>query len=143
MSVKKLRIFFHIVIPIFCGITIYALWRGIYFIDPTQKIFPFAYWHNRTNWLLYNLPDGLWFYALLSAIAFIWKDSYSIFFIMWLFVASTLTFLSEFLQLFHFIPGTFDNYDLLAYSIAILIFYCSNFQQVNKPIFLQLKLKKQ
>ena len=141
-GVKKLTVIFHIVVPLFFGIIIYALWRGIFLIDPTQRIFPMAYWSMHPNWLLYNLPDGLWFYALLSAIAYIWKDNRSIYFIMWLIFASTLAFLSEFLQLFHFIAGTFDYYDLLAYSIAILIFYCYNFKQVNQPIFLHLNLKK-
>ncbi len=135
----KLSIFFHIVIPILCGVIIYALWRGIYFIDPTQKIFPLAYLNNRPNWLLYNLPDGLWFYALLSAIAFIWKPDNSIFLLIWLFGASAMAFLSEFLQLFYCIPGTFDYYDLLAYSIALLIFYCFNFHQINKLFFIRYK----
>ena len=68
------------------------------------------------------LPDFLWALALLNTTILLRDFKVSKFYIHTLYL---LPFLSEILQLFKFIPGTFDWYDLLVYSIAYLIFFNS------------------
>jgi hypothetical protein len=101
---------------------IYAFWRGIYLIDQTQKVFPIFHNLQPPNWVKYNLPDGLWMYAFLSTIFIIWKSQISKHFVAWLLLAAIMSFFLEILQELHIVPGTFDWYDLLAYSMAVSIF---------------------
>lgn len=140
MKRQYIRIFLNVILPIFLGITIYVYCRGFYFIDPKQKLFPLFHYSKLPNWIIYNLPDGLWFYALLSTLSIVWKEYSSKYFVMWLLLAIILTYLSEISQAFHIIPGTFDWYDLLAYTIALLIFYSFNFKQLNNQLLLTIKI---
>lgn len=129
---KVIKILFNIVAPIFFGTIIYALFRGMHFIDPTDKYFP-IFTTKLPDWLQYNLPDGLWFYALLSSLTLIWQDNFTRYFFWWLFLAIILSYLTEILQALHFIRGTFDKNDLYAYSIATIVFIL-NFQIFNKQL---------
>ena len=131
-SPTVIKILLNIVAPIFFGTTIYGLFRGLHFIDPTEKYFP-IYSAKLPDWLQYNLPDGLWFYALLSALSLIWQDNSSRILYLWLLLAIILSYLTEIFQALHFIPGTFDWKDLLAYSIATII-YIFNFKIFNKQL---------
>ena len=115
-------IFSKVVLPIVVGCGIYALFRGMHFIDPHERIFP-ALTFKPPDWFAYNLPDGLWLYALLSSIDFIWKDRVSTGYFGWIFFAISISYLTEFFQAIQIIPGTFDWKDLLAYTIAIMAFF--------------------
>ena len=119
----------HIFTSIFLGIIIYASYRGLHFIDPTERFFP-LYEGQFPNWIKYNLPDGLWLYAVLATITLIWKRDLSRTFHLWLASTILLTFLTEFFQATHFIKGTFDWKDLLAYSLAIILYYL-NFRHLT------------
>jgi hypothetical protein len=115
-------LFIHIILPLFLGIIIYAFWREIILIDPTRKVFPILINEQPPNWIKYNLPDGIWMYAFLSSLFFIWKDKVSKHFIAWILLAIILSFFLEILQARHIVPGTFDWFDFLAYAISIFIF---------------------
>lgn len=74
------------------------------------------------DWLIYNLPDALWYYSLLSfMIAFYNKTIFNrILFI----IAILLPFIWESLQYFRVLSGTYDNIDITFYVIALIIFLC-------------------
>lgn len=127
---QNVRILSRISIPVFCGIIIYTLFRGFHFVDPAEKKF-YLYPARLPALLKYNLPDGLWLYSLISAVTIIWKGNYSAYFSWWLLHAIVLTNLTEIFQSLHFIPGTFDWNDLLAYSIVIVV-YIFNFRIPRK-----------
>lgn len=133
------RFIIHCLFPILTGILIYTQLRGFYFVNLKQNQLSFLMSLNEANWIKYNLPDGLWFYAFLSALSIVWKEYSSNYFVIWLLLSISLTYLSEVLQAFHIIQGTFDWYDLLAYSIALLTFYLINFKQINKQLSLTFK----
>ena len=133
------RLFLHIGCPILCGMTIYALWRRIYLIDPAQRLFPLLDPSRVPQWVKYNLPDGLWFYALSSSLIFVWGEILSRHFLAWLLLAIIMSFFLEISQASHFIPGTFDWYDLLAYFIAAAL--C--FLNFNKHLSFTIKRPKQ
>jgi hypothetical protein len=112
----------HIILPLFLGTLIYALWCGIVFIDPIKQIFPLISSTQTPNWVKYNLPDGLWVYSFLSTFYLIWRHMISKYFIAWILLAIILSFFLELLQAMHIIPGTFDWFDLLAYALSVFIF---------------------
>lgn len=134
-----LKISLHVLLPISSGVIIYALVRGIPLIDSSQRIFPLFPAKHIPQWISYNLPDGLWCYAFLSAISFIWKETWSGSRCFWLGLAITAAFSSEVLQAYNFIHGTFDWNDLIAYTAATVIFYL-NFQRVNKVFIVHDKI---
>jgi hypothetical protein len=138
---RYLRIILHIIAPILFGTSIYALYRGLNFIDPQQKIFPLLHFYQPPDWIKYNLPDGLWLYALSSMLLFIWKENFSVNFMAWLFFVIIAAFLSEFLQAYNIIPGTFDFKDLLAYFFA-LFFFILKFHPIKKISFIKFKITK-
>lgn len=128
-------ILLHISVPLIFGIAIYALWRGIFLFDPMQSIFPLQESTQLPNWIKFNLPDGLWFYAFLSTIFCIWKDMDNGYLIIWLLVAMIMSAFLEIGQACKVIQGTFDFNDLLAY-FAGSIFFFLNF---HKKIYNSLK----
>lgn len=70
--------------------------------------------------LLYCLPDGLWYAALLmSQVSFVQCGRMNK---LWFGMAVALPFLLEALQGWHCIAGTFDLYDIITYLITLLIF---------------------
>ena len=117
-------IFIHILVPILVGTTIYALWRGINLVDMLPLLSS-----KPPEWIIYNLPDGLWFYALLSSIYLIWEENFPVHFILWLLITVILSCLMEVMQAYNFLNGTFDWKDLLAYMVAGIV---SIFQFRNK-----------
>ena len=142
MKKNLFKFIVHCSFPILIGIAIYVQLRGFHLINIKTSYLSFYYSLKVPNWIKYNLPDGLWFYALLSTIGLIWKEDSSIYFVLWLLFSIVLTYLSEVLQAFHIIPGTFDWYDLLAYTIALFIFYFINFKQINEQLLFTFKITK-
>jgi hypothetical protein len=121
-----LRLVVHIVAPIALGSIIYILFRGVYIIDPTAMYFPLLS-TNTPYWFLYNLPDGLWLYSLLSALAVIWQGYSSRQFHTWFLFALFASYLTEVLQASQLIPGRFDWMDIIAYSVAALAHFCISY----------------
>ena len=131
------KYFLHVVFPIMLGSAIYFFFR-----DKQEIIFGFFQFLSvapkinfAPDWIKYNLPDALWFYAFLSTLIFIWQRKISVQSIIWLIAAISMGFLSEAFQFFSVIPGTFDLKDLLAYTISALA--CSfHFQNKFKYLFI-------
>ena len=113
---------FHLIIPLLTGIMIYLLYRGIPFLK-VERLFAVQLNKNFLFYfMLYNLPDALWFYSLLITLKIIWnkqlfsKGKY------WLYAVIIAVFFSEFAQKIKIIPGTFDVLDIVAYVIAYSVF---------------------
>jgi hypothetical protein len=127
----------HIITPVFIGLIIYGLFRRIPFIDPEEKIFPLLNLKIYA-WVKFNLPDGLWFYSLLSVLAIIWHDSYPKYFFAWSSFIILSVYFTEFLQAKRLIPGTFDWADLAAYTVALIAhtlnfkFFINQFTKIKK-----------
>jgi hypothetical protein len=111
-----MQILLHVLIPLLSGVLIYALWRGIA-IASSKPLFVF----NIPYWLKYNLPDGLWLYALLSSLNIIWNNKPSPSLLIWVISITLLSISTEFLQKKKLIPGTYDTGDIIAYVIASTI----------------------
>jgi hypothetical protein len=100
---KLLHISVYIWLPLGFGTLIYL--KGTYSIP---------------IWIRYNLPDGLWLFALLNTFAAIWGSGKSSL-VLWAVTVILLSIIMEYLQKMHLIPGTFDLWDILAYVLASLL----------------------
>ncbi|MBK8621338.1 MAG: hypothetical protein IPN79_06140 [Saprospiraceae bacterium] len=69
--------------------------------------------------LLYNIPDGLWMFALCAMIFAVWglSDKYNV--AIWLFLALMSGVILEIFQYAGLVPGTFDWLDIYAYFISL------------------------
>lgn len=125
------RVSFLIIFVVACLL----LGTGIYYLFRTP-IIAFAKLHitqvdiqivNKDNpfiyFLIYCLPDALWYMSLLLVQTLFFKEKG------WLNrllvgTAISLSFLLETGQYFGFISGTFDLYDILTYCITLILFIC-------------------
>ena len=78
--------------------------------------------HNIYEWTKLNLPAGLWLFSYLLIMDTIWKKEDKIFYPLFISFLPLIALISEFMQLVHVIPGTFDIMDLLSYGISIALF---------------------
>ncbi|MBI4931414.1 MAG: hypothetical protein HY841_11665 [Bacteroidetes bacterium] len=122
MKDKQYNYLLHVLLPVLIGCIIYFFYRNTFITERTNIT-------SVPNWIKYNLPDGLWFYALLSSLIFIWNKKLSFYFGLWFLSTIALGFLSEILQAQNIIRGTFDWKDLLTYFIAtaICVFHLPHF----------------
>lgn len=118
----RLKAILAIVLPLFVGVGMYWLFRGVSIIH----VGPLLTIDNSSapqRFMAFNLPDGLWLYALLQGLRAIWgAQLLSSRGAKWLIVAIGLAFGSEVGQYFRLVPGTFDPLDLVAYSGASILF---------------------
>lgn len=70
------------------------------------------------EWILFNLPDGLWLYSFCCSVFLLWRDSFEL---RWSYCSAACIVAagSEILQLWGTIPGTWDPMDLTAYGLAV------------------------
>lgn len=83
------------------------------------------------SWFIYNLPDALWIFSYTGISLEIWKHSITRQNIFWIFSIPIIAVLSEFLQLFKIVPGTFDFLDVTFYLLGTI----SSFYISTKIIF--------
>lgn len=74
------------------------------------------------GWIAFQLVDGLWMYAGLSALAMIWGEELLSRGRLWIAGFISLALLSEYFQEMHWIPGTGDLWDVMSYVLATLVF---------------------
>jgi len=83
---------------------------------------------NTPDWILFNLPDGLWFYSFSSFIIGLWSGykNEKVYYAMIIFLGFLPVFI-EVSQYYHLIAGTFDFLDLLSYYLAFISSYFVNY----------------
>ena len=77
---------------------------------------------NIYEWVIYNMPAGLWLFAYLLIIDAIWGNEKNAQYLCHLYILPILAIVSELMQFFGGLPGTFDFLDLISYVCAILLF---------------------
>lgn len=106
---------FGVIIPIVIGGAIYVFLRenevlllkliGIDFSNINSLKLP--------QWVIYNLPDGLWGLSLTNLMILIWNERISSKNIFWILSPIMLGITLEVLQAINFLKGTFDVLDVL------------------------------
>lgn len=103
------------------GCAFYLFFRSDVLAFNVLRIHPFCFHHSKnilSNFLIYCLPDGLWFASLLFVQLGISSDM-DVFMLLLCIVAP---FLLEIGQI-AFLPGTFDWNDMLIYLLTLIIVY--------------------
>lgn len=108
----------HIIAPLLLGIILYGLFRGIPFLKWSPLFLP----SKRFSFFIYNLPDALWLYALISSLRAIWGEKLFSSGRFWFSFTLILSIGSEIAQYFRLIPGTFDIRDIIIYLATFLLF---------------------
>ena len=74
-------------------------------------------------WLVFCLPDGLWYIALLLLQQQLTQRE-SVFSRICMYAAMALPFLLEGMQAIGWLPGTFDYRDIITYLFILILFLC-------------------
>jgi multisubunit Na+/H+ antiporter MnhG subunit len=122
----------HVLIPLLGGTVIYLLGRSLALLQMNTVLkLPYASPHLKLpEWLIYNVPDGLWLYSFLMWLIITWKGVTGIQPCIWFVLLVLGAIGSEFLQKRSAIHGTYDINDLNAYFVSIL-FCLKNYYQLN------------
>lgn len=111
------QLIYHVFLPLFLGGMIYWAARPNILAFSHSAIQPFGWAEYLPDWLVFNVPDGLWSYALLSLTFILWQNSRSLNALLWLLIAFSLGILLEIAQYLRLISGTFDWLDVFTYLI--------------------------
>lgn len=112
----------YIILPLIISLIIYTFFRSENIII-NQIIYdfypkPHHFTLNISNFLIYNLPQGLWVFSatLISKNLYIKKFNLA-------FLPLIFSFYIETIQYFHLTNGTFDSWDLITAVISFIMAY--------------------
>ena len=72
------------------------------------------------SWIVNSLPGGLWAYSFIYTINLVWKEKQGGYWL-WILLSSIIIYLSEVLQYYKVVHGTFDVQDLIFLSLGIAV----------------------
>jgi hypothetical protein len=146
---KKLQLFFHLS-SICAGGLIYICFRSLDlmmfrwfdYLNFSDTIFQIRNISNRykiekSDWLIYSLPDGLWMFSFTTVILYIWKNTINRKNILWIIIMPITAFCTEICQKYHLINGTYDVNDIFAYLFGFIIsciFFSNSFKIIKTKI---------
>jgi hypothetical protein len=129
--VKRTKFWIHAALPLALGGLVYVLFRkqelhlfdwlaflhldgvvraGRDLVAPIRGAVP--------SWVLFNLPDALWGWALGGFMGFVWRDGSPRARAAWVGAGAAMVAAFELLQAPGILPGTFDWVDLLVSCVA-------------------------
>jgi hypothetical protein len=118
----------HVFFPLVAGSLVYIYLRcsNVFFVEIIKNMFIFSQ-NNYTkhacekpilaDWIINNLPDGLWVYSLTSLMIIIWK-SYTWKSLIWICSGLLIAIILEIFQGIGMLSGTYDPIDIVFYIIA-------------------------
>ena len=126
----------HILFPLLLGSLIYVVWRSDHLlvfrwiaavgltasVEQMRESAPNIF-NTLPQWCLFSLPDGLWAYSFVATMTLIWGRIKNVTTGMWISIAPLLGCGSEILQAFHYLPGTYETTDLVAYAVGSAFAY--------------------
>lgn len=121
-----MHILVRVMIPLIIGGIIYILFgdESIRLVNWSMEIDALAYLRNQCSsesipeWLIFNIPDGIWLFALLQFIDIVWSGEEGSH--IWIALSVLLAIGHELGQLASIFSGTFDVLDLLLYGIVAI-----------------------
>jgi hypothetical protein len=119
------------VFPLILGAGIYLLFRDTSIIKLALLSHNYNSDYFSPGWVIYNLPDFLWLYSLFASLA-LWIHASHKTLRAYIFISFIGTLLSEVLQKFNLLFGTFDPFDLLFYFFALILFWLINSKSFKK-----------
>ena len=82
------------------------------------------------DWTIYSAPNGLWVFSFSMFMLSVWGYNLSSLAISWVLILLGISIVSEMMQFFRIIPGTFDPVDIAAYIIGFLPIWFIGLSQV-------------
>ena len=76
------------------------------------------------EWIIYNLPDGLWLLSYMMLMDVIWENGDKVKRFLFVFFMPVIIMVWEIMQGFQVVEGTWDIGDMFSYLIAMTIYYC-------------------
>lgn len=132
------RLFFYVFLPLLVGFIIYVFFRkpGLLldhwfpFMDALRPEMPYRLGNSRfAEFVLFQLPDALWTFALMYVFLVIWKDAKNSMKFLWVLVAVLFIYGIEFSQ--YLGSGTFDILDLIAITVAMGLAFYANMRSLR------------
>lgn len=120
------------VFPLALGACIYLLFRDTTIISSTTLTQHIKSGYLPPGWIIYNLPDFLWLYSLFASLTYLWMHSSQTIVRVYMFIGFIGALLSEVLQKFKLLFGTYDPFDLLFYLFALVLFLLINSKSFKK-----------
>lgn len=146
--ITKIRIASEITLGAVClisGCSIYLLFRSnslniyqwcsaLHLTNAIEKLRKFVWDSDISEFVKFNLPDGLYSVAYILIIDAIWYNDDRVIKYYVISIVPCVTICSEVSQYFGLVEGTFDVYDLICYMIPpiIYIIYVYNSRKFNK-----------
>lgn len=111
-------------LTLIAGVTIYSAYRPTSLLNGALGIESISNitWNDIPDWLIYSLPDALWYVALLLLQPIPRKDRISISSRVLTLTAVALPFIHEGLQYLGVAPGSFCFIDLSFYLIILILY---------------------
>lgn len=126
---KKKLLLKYVLAPLFTGFLLYQFrpfGNGAIDFLKIKNEEIIALGNKIPDFCIYNLPDGLWAFALTSLILIIWKNQTGVSQTIWLFVVLSFIVGQEVFQKLNLLPGTFDFLDVWTmvggYFLSLFIF---------------------
>lgn len=124
----------QVLIPLLIGGSIYILFRSkqlylvryVYKIGGKEQLTAIRKQAEEIgewlpSWVLHTLPDALWLYAFASFMYLLWQGAGASQQWLWSIMPLLVALIWEIGQAFHWWKGTFDWWDMAAYSIVSMI----------------------
>lgn len=125
-----IKLIIHVFFPLAAGSFIYIYLRcsNVFFVEIVESICCLS--QNKyacekeivADWIIFNLPDGLWVYSLTSLMIIIWKN-HTWQSLGWICSGLLIAIISEFCQAIGILPGTYDPVDIVFYLLAFGLAY--------------------
>jgi len=131
---KHIFIITNCMIPLFVGLSIYLFLRdenillfcwindiGLLNQIVSIRKYTLAFRESMPSWFIYTLPDGIWVYSFTICLGIVWYGSRCFYY--WLLIGFYMGVISELLQLFNIIRGTFCMNDMIVNFISLITAY--------------------
>lgn len=128
------KLFSAHILSLISGTLIYLLFRtsslrvfswldffGISFINNKFRIKALSVNGNFPEWFLFSVPDGLWIFSYICLMLFIWKSEITFKNMLWISIIPLIAIGSEVSQIFGWVSGTFDFYDVIFYILGSIL----------------------
>lgn len=144
---NKIYLIFESFIPLSVGGLIYILFR-------TDSLFMYRWFDflNISGWIysvrnsihfipqgfiktiIDTVPNGLWMFSYIAFLLLIWKNEINKKSILYFLLLPVISVMSEFLQKFGIINGTFDVLDIFSYTLGAVFPLLIHFKKIKLKI---------
>lgn len=102
---------------------IFHVFRALGIMGIINKLRAMASGIHLPDFAIHCLPNALWVISYIILMDYLWKEKSDTTKLRWAVIVPVLGCVSEYLQLIHVVPGTFDIWDFICYCTPFIIYY--------------------